>query len=163
MIRKEPKPARKRPWQSKFTDKTSEDYYNLRAQGYTMAQAAKRLGTTRRTITNWSKDPEKPEFQEAFKAAEEAHLAWCEDRVHNILTGAEKATASQIDLLKFKLRARFREDWAEKKESTININDQTKNLSQKEFDDKVSEAIDTLFKGKNVSRITKPSSDAKEG
>lgn len=143
-----------KPWNSKYTDKMPDRYYEYRSQGLTQIQTAKRLGVTAPTLSNWAKDESKPEFQEAFKAGDEAYQAWCEDKVHGALTGDLKFTSGQLELLKFTLKARFREDWAEKKESTININDKTKDLSGEELDKAVSEAIDKLFNKKNVTKIT---------
>lgn len=149
---------RKRPWASKYTEDTPELYYKHRSEGKTVAQTAKALGTTAKTLYAWADDPNKPEFTEAFKAGHEAHQAWTEDLVHGCLTGAIDMKGARADMLKFKLRTIFRETWAEKKESTININDQTKNLTNEELDEKLEQFLNkALGKGPNLKVVNKES------
>lgn len=140
------KKIRRQPWRSAYTEDMPLKLYEMRSEGKTMSQVAKALGVTKKTLYNWANDPDKEEFKEALEAGFEASQAWHEDLIYDIIAGTKDCKGAQKDLIQMKMRTHFREDWAEKRESTININDQTKTLTDAELDEKVEMMLNKALK-----------------
>lgn len=144
---------------SKYDPKIGQRLYELQSKGKSLVQVAKDVGVSRNTLYVWSQDETKPEFQEWYESAKEAYQAFYENFLDNAIVGLEKLTGVQEKLLTFKMRTQFKEDWAEHRTSTININDETKRMSDADLEQAIMAKIKQTLKLKPDLKVV----DKKDG
>lgn len=144
MIEENTKKQRRRPWHAKYHDDIPTIYYNLRAEGCTIANCAKKLGVSVKTINDWANDETKPDFMEAHEAGKDVFQSYYEDKLTSFIE--KSCTPAQKDLVKFVLATQCREQWAETKSQTIEITDKTKDMDDDKFKEFVSSKLRQLLK-----------------
>ena len=99
----------------------SKKFYDYCCMGYSLARIAHLLGCTRDQFFTWSKDPRYSDFSAAWKKGKEACQAFHEARLDDMITGKVSASAAAISAQQNLLRVQFKEDWSEKQESKVTV------------------------------------------
>lgn len=154
--RKDPSLKRVRPWNSPYNDDIGPQLYELRKQGKTMAQCARELNIAYDTLMRWRNDEDKKDFANWYQEGHVAFQAFLEDKVMAALSG-DKITPTQEKLLSFTLRTHYREEWAEKRETSLEITNNVKNIP----DNKLSNLI--LDKLRKLGYDVEPQLEVIEG
>lgn len=142
--RKAPELKRTQPWNSQYTEDSGEIYYEHRKNGLTLAQAAREMRVSVATLLKWSNDDKKLDFQLWWEEGKIAYQAYLEDYIRKVLSGELKFTSVQEKLLSFTLRTHYREDWAERRETTLEITDKTKELTDGQLTAKLVDKLKRL-------------------
>jgi hypothetical protein len=110
-----PEPA-KRGRPSKYDPAYCELVIQLGEIGKSKAQCAAKIGVTRKTMDAWA--DKHPEFLYAIKASQDLALAWWEDQgQEGMFLGAKGFNATAFI---FQVKNRFREDYRDVQDHTVN-------------------------------------------
>lgn len=112
----------------------AQKFYSLSSQGAFPIQIATILGVLLEHLQRWATDPRKPEFGHAWKEGKEACEAYHIHTLNEMIKNG--ASGPVIDAQKYILRVRFKEGWAEKQESKVEISE-TEKLTDKEIHAKI--------------------------
>lgn len=107
-----------------YSKNYAKQFYELSCQGYFPSEIGPKLGVLTKYLQKWSSDPRKPEFIKAWENGREACRAF-HSRKYQEMIGQDKTRAFDLEGQKYILKTRFADEWQEKKEHKIDINDTT--------------------------------------
>ncbi len=120
----------------KYNKDISVAFFRLCQQGHSLTQIATELGCLKEQLLKWSKDPQKYDFANAWHMGKQACQAYHETLLDKMIKQEIKASSSEIEAQKYRLRVMFKEDWSDKQESKVEVSHVNK-LSDQELEEQI--------------------------
>jgi hypothetical protein len=134
----------------KYNENRPTEIIRIMSSGKSTVQAAAEMGISKDSLYSWAKDPNKPEFMEAYRIARTCYEAYHEDVLQKIAKGVIKGqAAAQIYMMKCRFRDdKFGDSWKDSIDQKIELKNELKSLSNEEID----ETIKTLLTQRNMNK-----------
>lgn len=120
---------------TKYEDTMPAEIIDMTASGKSIVQIAAYWKVSEDTIKSWSKDPNKPEFMEAFKIAQACFEGYWEDVGQKGIKGLNpKFNAAAWQKV---MSSRCSENWKESSTQKIELKNEVKSMTNEEIDETI--------------------------
>lgn len=138
----------------KYYDGIGTEVIRLMSEGKSRVQVCAALGINKNLLLNWSRDPNKPEFTEAYNIGLCCYEAYHEDLLLKHSKGIIKGSAAaQIYLMKCRFRREdeFGDSWKESTDQKIELKNELKTMTDKEIEETIKCLLAQRLKNSNSS------------